>query len=123
MMRPSYKVTEFLGDGIAAELSQAVRTLAEALPIRLEFEPVDLSLQNRRARGATIYDEAVVSIVANKVGIKTRRSPPRKAPTRFKEATRLVGHSSTGDDDSRRADEFSPRVGPRHCSDRHRRDL
>ncbi|GAC1347253.1 MAG: isocitrate dehydrogenase [Isosphaeraceae bacterium] len=70
MMRPTYPVTELLGDGIAAELSQAVRTLADALPIRLEFETVDLSLENRRAKRSTIYDEAVASITANKVGIK-----------------------------------------------------
>jgi isocitrate dehydrogenase (NAD+) len=69
-MRPTYKVTELLGDGIGAELAGAVRTLAEALPIRLEFEPVDLSLENRRARKGKIYDEAVESVSANKVALK-----------------------------------------------------
>ena len=69
-MRPTYKVTELLGDGIGAELSQAVHTLADALPIHLDFEPVDLSLANRRANQKTIYDQAVASVVANKVAIK-----------------------------------------------------
>src|SRR3954451_21519418 len=69
-MRPTYKVTELLGDGIGAELSRAVHALAEALPIRLDFEPVDLTLENRRARRATIYDEAVESVVANRVALK-----------------------------------------------------
>ena len=69
-MRPTYKVTELLGDGIASELSHAVHALAEALPIRLEFEPVDLSLENRRRNQKTIYDEAVASIVATKVALK-----------------------------------------------------
>jgi isocitrate dehydrogenase (NAD+) len=69
-MRPTYKVTELLGDGIGAELSRAVRTLAESLPIHLDFEPVDLTLENRRARKTAIYDEAVASILANKVALK-----------------------------------------------------
>ena len=50
-MRPTYQVTELLGDGIGPELSRAIHTLAEALPIRLDFRPVDLTLENRRARG------------------------------------------------------------------------
>jgi isocitrate dehydrogenase (NAD+) len=63
-------VTELLGDGIGAELSRAVHTLAAALPIELEFEPVDLSLENRRARKDAVYDEAVASITANTVALK-----------------------------------------------------
>jgi isocitrate dehydrogenase (NAD+) len=69
-MRPSYKVTELLGDGIGAELSEAVHSLAGALPVDLQFEPVDLTLENRRARKSSIYDEAVASIEANKVALK-----------------------------------------------------
>lgn len=69
-MRPTYKVTELLGDGIGAELSRAIHALSAALPIHLEFEPVDLSLENRRARQAAIYDEAVRSIEANGVALK-----------------------------------------------------
>jgi isocitrate dehydrogenase (NAD+) len=69
-MRPTYKVTELLGDGIGAELAGAVHTLADALPIRLEFEPVDFTLENRRARGHVVYDEAVESVCANRVALK-----------------------------------------------------
>jgi len=68
--QPTYKVTELLGDGIGAELVRAVHSLADALPIRLEFEPVDLTLENRRAKGLAIYDQAVESITASKVGLK-----------------------------------------------------
>jgi isocitrate dehydrogenase (NAD+) len=70
MTRPSYKVTELLGDGIGAELSRAVHTLAAALPIHLDFEPVDFSLEHRRASKNKVYDEAIASITANKVAIK-----------------------------------------------------
>ena len=69
-MRPTYAVTELMGDGIGAELSRAVHTLAEALPVHLDFSAVDLSLENRRARGQWIYDEAVRSVVAHKVALK-----------------------------------------------------
>jgi isocitrate dehydrogenase (NAD+) len=69
-MRPTYRVTELLGDGIGPELSAAVHALAEALPVRLEFLPVDLSLENRRANGAAVYDEAVASILGTGVALK-----------------------------------------------------
>ena len=69
-MRPSYQVTELLGDGIGAELSDAIHTLADALPIHLDFEPVDLSLETRRARQTAIYDEAVASIERTGVALK-----------------------------------------------------
>lgn len=68
--RRSYAVTELLGDGIGAELSRAVHTLADALPVHLDFSSVDLALENRRARGASLYDEAVRSVVANRVALK-----------------------------------------------------
>src|SRR4051794_18864140 len=69
-MRPTYQVTELLGDGIGPELSRAVHTLAEALPIRLDFIPVDFSLENRGARRGTIYDVAVESIKTTVVALK-----------------------------------------------------
>ena len=50
-MRPTYAVTELMGDGIGPELSRSVHRLAGALPIGLEFVEVDLRLENRRARG------------------------------------------------------------------------
>src|SRR3954451_3561498 len=69
-MRPTYPVTELLGDGIGAELSRAVHRLADALPIRLDFRPVDLTLANRRARGKAVYDEAVEAVTATRVALK-----------------------------------------------------
>ena len=70
MRRPTYQVTELLGDGIGAELSRAIHTLAEALPIRLDFIPVDLTLENRRARGQAVYDEVAEAITATRVALK-----------------------------------------------------
>src|SRR5262249_16166277 len=57
-------------DGIGPELSHAIHTLAEALPIHLDFLSVDLTLENRRARGAKIYSEAVEAITTTRVALK-----------------------------------------------------
>ncbi len=79
-MRPIYAVTELLGDGIGPELSRAVHRLAEALPVRLDFVPVDFTLENRRARGRAIYDEAVESIVATRVALKHPTTTAEESP-------------------------------------------
>src|SRR4051794_13780407 len=79
-MRPTYQVTELSGDGIGPELSRAVHTLAEALPVHLEFLEVDLTLANRRARGQKIYDEAVESITATRVALKYPTTTAEESP-------------------------------------------
>ena len=79
-MRPTYPVVELLGDGIGAELSRAVHRLAEALPVRLEFIPVDISLENRRTRGKLLYDEAVEAIHAARVALKHPTTTAEESP-------------------------------------------
>ncbi|MBI5435123.1 MAG: isocitrate dehydrogenase [Planctomycetes bacterium] len=66
----TYKIVELHGDGISAELSQSVHRIAEALPFRLDFVPVDLSLENRAKRGLVIYDEAEALMRLHKVALK-----------------------------------------------------
>jgi isocitrate dehydrogenase (NAD+) len=66
----NYRVVELLGDGISAELSKSVHTVAESLPCRLEFIRVDLSDANRKALGAALYDEAVAAMRQHGVAIK-----------------------------------------------------
>lgn len=80
MNRPSYRVTELLGDGIGAELSEAVHRLAGALPVHLEFLPVDLRVESRRARGKAIYDEAVEKILDTKVALKHPTATTEESP-------------------------------------------
>jgi isocitrate dehydrogenase (NAD+) len=63
-------ITELWGDGIGPELQDAVHCVAGALPIDLEFRPVDLTLENRRIRGDAVYDEAVESMRATKLALK-----------------------------------------------------
>lgn len=79
-MRPTYPVTELLGDGIGPELSKAVHALAESLPIRLEFRSIDFSLENRRANKKTVYDEAVESIEATKIALKHPTATVEESP-------------------------------------------
>ncbi len=79
-MRPTYPVTELLGDGIGAELSRAIHRLAEVLPIRLEFIPVDFRLENRRARGKAVYDEAVEAITSTRVALKHPTTTAEESP-------------------------------------------
>ncbi len=79
-MRPTYRVTELLGDGIGPELSRAIHHLAEALPVRLEFLAVDFSLESRRARGKAVYDEAVEMIMATRVALKHPTTTAEESP-------------------------------------------
>ena len=80
MTRPKYQVTELLGDGIGEELSRAIHRLAEALPITLDFRPVDLRLENRRANQKTIYDEAVEAIRGSRVALKYPTTTAEESP-------------------------------------------
>ena len=75
-----YVITEFLGDGIGAELSQAVRILLGALPVEIDLEPIDLSLPNRRKMGHAIYDKAVESIQKNKFALKYPTITEKESP-------------------------------------------
>lgn len=79
-MRPTYAVTELLGDGIGAELSRAVHRLAKALPVDLEFHAVDFTLANRRRNQRTIYDEAVESVTTTKVALKYPTTTAEESP-------------------------------------------
>jgi isocitrate dehydrogenase (NAD+) len=65
----SYRIVELLGDGISPELSASVHQIAQALPFRVEFEPVDLS-ERARTRGADPYDQAETAMRAHKVALK-----------------------------------------------------
>jgi isocitrate dehydrogenase (NAD+) len=82
-MRPTYRVTELLGDGIGPELSRAVHRLAEALPVRLDFIEIDLGLENRRARGKAVYDDAIASINATKVALKHPTITAEESPNKI----------------------------------------
>jgi len=75
-----YKITELLGDGISAELATAVRTVVARLPIEIEFEPIDLSLGNRQARGLAIYDDAAEAMHRNRFTLKYPTTTAKESP-------------------------------------------
>lgn len=75
-----YTIAELLGDGIAPELAAAVRVVVAPLPIQIEFESIDLSLKNREARGAPLYDEAVEAMYRNRFSIKYPTVTAKESP-------------------------------------------
>ncbi len=68
--RETLHVAEFLGDGISAELSESVHRVAAALPLSVQFHPVDLSLDARRRDAQARYEEALTAIRAHRVAMK-----------------------------------------------------
>lgn len=63
-------VAELHGDGISQELSASVHAVAAALPLRVEFHPVDFTLQARRRNAAACYDAALASMREHGVAMK-----------------------------------------------------
>jgi isocitrate dehydrogenase (NAD+) len=78
----SHRVVELLGDGISAELSKSVHTLAASLPCKLEFVPVDLSEANRKLRGFALYEEAVVLMKAHRNSLKYPTATTKDSPNK-----------------------------------------
>ena len=70
MTSTSLTITELLGDGIGPELRACVRAVADRLPIDIRFEPVDLSLENRRRCGPELYETTESALRATRLGLK-----------------------------------------------------
>lgn len=64
------ELAEFLGDGISAELSEAVHYVASKLPMAVKFHPVDMSVERRRTDAEGSYTEAEKAIREYGVAIK-----------------------------------------------------
>lgn len=78
-----YTIVELHGDGIARELSHCVHTLAEALPFTLDFVPVDLCDENRRARGPALFDEAEDAVMKHQVALKYPTATTVESPNKI----------------------------------------
>jgi isocitrate dehydrogenase (NAD+) len=63
-------ITELHGDGIGPELATAIHRVADALPIDLDFEGVDWSLERRNRDGDAAIDEAEESMRRNRLALK-----------------------------------------------------
>jgi len=82
MTDTTYTIVELLGDGISAELSQSVHRIAESLPFRLSFVPVDLSDEARCKGGTDCYDEAVALMLEHGTSIKYPTATTRESPNK-----------------------------------------
>ena len=78
----SYSIVEILGDGISPELSESVHALATALPFRVEFRPVDLSLENRTRQKLAIYEQAKLAMTELSVAIKYPTATEEESPNK-----------------------------------------
>ncbi len=76
----TYRVVELLGDGISAELSRSLHTVAASLPCRLEFVPLDLSEANRKRHGHALYVEAAALLREHRVGLKYPTATTAESP-------------------------------------------
>jgi isocitrate dehydrogenase (NAD+) len=74
-------IVEILGDGISAELSASVHTVARALPAELRFHPVDLSRENReRQNESTLYDDVETQVRKFHVALKYPTETYKESP-------------------------------------------
>ena len=78
-----YQIVELHGDGISRELSESVHTMASALPFELEFIPVDLSDENRRARADLVFDESETLMRRYGVALKYPTATTVESPNRI----------------------------------------
>ena len=86
-----YQVVELLGDGIGPELADASRALFDAMPFKINWEPIDFTVEGRKDQ--SVYDRAVSAIenagfamkyptatVAEMPGIDPASSPNTQLP-------------------------------------------
>jgi isocitrate dehydrogenase (NAD+) len=78
----SYRITELLGDGIAAELSESVHAVIAALPVKLEIEEVDLGLEARRKDAAGTYERALKSMLKTAATLKYPTITDNESPNK-----------------------------------------
>ncbi|HYF51181.1 MAG TPA: isocitrate/isopropylmalate family dehydrogenase, partial [Planctomycetota bacterium] len=79
----SYHITELRGDGIADELSKSVHTVIAALPLKLEIEQVDLSLETRRKEGPACYDRTLASMLKTAATLKYPTATKEESPNKI----------------------------------------
>ena len=77
------RITELLGDGIGAELEGSVHQVADSLPLVLEFERIDWSLERRERDGDAAIDEAAASMRRTRLAIKYPTVTRTRSPNRL----------------------------------------
>lgn len=77
-----HKITELMGDGISAELSKSVHTVIDALPVKLEIEQIDLSIERRR-KDKKAYDDALASMAKTEAALKYPTATETESPNKI----------------------------------------
>jgi isocitrate dehydrogenase (NAD+) len=77
-----YSIVEILGDGISPELSESVHALARALPFRIEFRTVDLSLESRTRHKLEAYEQARLAMAELTVALKYPTATEEESPNK-----------------------------------------
>lgn len=80
--RPALHVAEFHGDGISAELSQSVHTVAAALPLDVRFHAVDMTLASRRKDSDACYDAAMAAMRQHGIALKHPTVTEKESPNK-----------------------------------------
>lgn len=80
--RETLHVAEFHGDGISSELSASIHQVAAALPLHVQFHPVDLTLASRRKDAAACYDAAMAAIGAHRIAMKYPTVTEKESPNK-----------------------------------------
>ena len=82
-MSPSNKtwqVTELVGDGISLELQQSVHSVVEALPLDIQFNTLDWSLEERERVGLKAIAAAEDSMRRNRLALKYPTTTKHQSP-------------------------------------------
>ena len=67
--------TEYLGDGIGAEVSESVKTIFKADNVPIEWEQIDVTgVQNGDKHSEELFRESIASLKRNKIGLKGTRN-------------------------------------------------
>lgn len=74
------EITELLGDGIGPELADSIHRVADALPLDIQFKPVDWSVETRERKGIASIDEAEQSMRATKLALKYPTETRTRSP-------------------------------------------
>ncbi|MEO6593414.1 MAG: isocitrate/isopropylmalate family dehydrogenase [Planctomycetota bacterium] len=81
--RETLHTAEFFGDGISPELSTSVHAVASSLPIRVQFHPIDLTLESRRKNATACYDQALAGIREHGIAIKYPTVTEKESPNKL----------------------------------------
>lgn len=64
------EIIELLGDGIGTELYESLHAVSDAMSVKFQYVPFDLSLENRQTGGRFLFDQVVEAMRETRLAIK-----------------------------------------------------